>query len=480
MEDPGIRSERPAHNRSRSTGILKSIIKSTSRTPSPRKRAPTEVQNANNSSGIFQDRPGLGDLLPADHPHAGQAVLGDIQNKSTKSPRKTSESPKKKPGKLTLESWDDKRDTDITPAESALLSPQPRDYFAPKEKENTTPPRSSTTDSYAPIWAQFTSHPNQEISRLQKQGINAKSNVKDEHEKYRPQSGSPVKQQSGRDPVEHDICRRDTKPSIPEPTPGLSRSAAMENIQRPQSTPVTPALASPKKRSKVMAAVAKLNGTATDQPVERQLEGKELDDQFEAVLVSRNIPEHRRPQMRGLDVRIKRDFVKHDQTETSPVDDRDSSSKSVLAQFKSGKGERSARKRAESSADDASFDDDKGSPSKRSRSRSRTFTFSKRSRSNSRPRSLMSLKNLSSSSVNSVGADKSLEARDRPQPAVPEDFTSYLKMEQKPQRVEVGKIHKLRLLLRNETVAWVDTFISCGGMTGLVGLLRRIMEVEWR
>jgi len=41
-------------------------------------------------------------------------------------------------------------------------------------------------------------------------------------------------------------------------------------------------------------------------------------------------------------------------------------------------------------------------------------------------------------------------------------------------------LHKLRLLLRNETVEWVDNFIKDGGMTELVGLLHRIMEMEWR
>ena len=51
---------------------------------------------------------------------------------------------------------------------------------------------------------------------------------------------------------------------------------------------------------------------------------------------------------------------------------------------------------------------------------------------------------------------------------------------QRPQDVEIGKLHKLRLLLRNETVDWVDTFIRQGGMTELVGLLYRIMEMEWR
>lgn len=60
------------------------------------------------------------------------------------------------------------------------------------------------------------------------------------------------------------------------------------------------------------------------------------------------------------------------------------------------------------------------------------------------------------------------------------EFINYLKKNPKPQDVEVGKLHKLRLLLRNETVEWVNTFIQDGGMLELVALLHRIMEIEWR
>jgi hypothetical protein len=46
--------------------------------------------------------------------------------------------------------------------------------------------------------------------------------------------------------------------------------------------------------------------------------------------------------------------------------------------------------------------------------------------------------------------------------------------------VEVGKMHKLRLLLRNETVQWVNDFITEGGMDEIVQLLYRIMKMTWR
>lgn len=62
----------------------------------------------------------------------------------------------------------------------------------------------------------------------------------------------------------------------------------------------------------------------------------------------------------------------------------------------------------------------------------------------------------------------------------PADFVAYLRKVRQPQQVEVGRLHKLRLLLRNETVAWTDEFVRQGGMKEIVDLLHRIMEVEWR
>lgn len=64
--------------------------------------------------------------------------------------------------------------------------------------------------------------------------------------------------------------------------------------------------------------------------------------------------------------------------------------------------------------------------------------------------------------------------------ADPADFVHYLREVQKPEIVEVSKLHKLRILLRNETVAWVESFISNDGMDQLVDLLYRILKVEWR
>lgn len=60
----------------------------------------------------------------------------------------------------------------------------------------------------------------------------------------------------------------------------------------------------------------------------------------------------------------------------------------------------------------------------------------------------------------------------------PATYIPYL--QHQPQDVEVGKIQKLKQMLRNETVEWVDGFIVDGGMDEILALLYRILDLEWR
>lgn len=64
--------------------------------------------------------------------------------------------------------------------------------------------------------------------------------------------------------------------------------------------------------------------------------------------------------------------------------------------------------------------------------------------------------------------------------ATADDFIMYLQRVDRPEEIEVAMLHKLRLLLRNETVAWVQDFESKGGMTEVMKLLQRTMAIEWR
>ena len=192
--------------------------------------------------------------------------------------------------------------------------------------------------------------------------------------------------------------------------------------------------------------------------------------------------------MMALDTNVKADFIKHDKSGSASNLDGLSSNAS---------GERPIGKRSKTTDGNVGQNEElpnighPGSPTKKLRPRSRTFTFSKgdfspsRKQKAERPISQTIPNELaqpgSSKSLTSSGAAQALAFINRaPKPAVPEEFISYLRKVREPELVEVGKLHKLRQLLRNETIAWVDAFITKGGMAETVGLLHRIMEVEWR
>lgn len=195
--------------------------------------------------------------------------------------------------------------------------------------------------------------------------------------------------------------------------------------------------------------------------------------------------------MRKLDPTIKAEFIKNGAEEASQAEESPSKKTSAWSTFRRG--------RTKSTADQQQPATGQGSsPSKRGRSRGRTVTGnddaasspSKRNRSRSRPRSLFSLKNLSSNSINKAGLDGSAESKEGPlSPREGEasdslrrsaDFVDYLRTTPNVQDVEIGKLHKLRLLLRNESVSWVDTFILNDGMKQLLDLFQRIKKLEWR
>jgi hypothetical protein len=183
-----------------------------------------------------------------------------------------------------------------------------------------------------------------------------------------------------------------------------------------------------------------------------------------------------RDKMRSLDTNIKADFIQKDRTEN-------------ITPLSGGAGE-SRRGRGKESQEDSQAEDRKGS---RSRSRSRGFAFKgpsspgKKLRRDSeassrRPRSVDLSQPVGVYTTLSTNASTAslAEAAAVDTAADPSDFVHYLREIQKPEMVEVGKVHKLRLLLRNETVQWVNDFITEGGMDEIVQLLYRIMKMTWR
>lgn len=182
--------------------------------------------------------------------------------------------------------------------------------------------------------------------------------------------------------------------------------------------------------------------------------------------------------MRSLDTNIKADFILKDRTENATPHTASSGANDST-------GRRGRRKEHKEERQNY---DSKGS---RSRSRSRGFSFSKGSSSPKkrpdsgsfyrRPKSAdYSLPAGFSKLLTPNASTTSLSATARDTATDPSDFVHYLREIQKPEMVEIGKIHKLRILLRNETVSWVDAFIADGGMDEIVQLLYRIMKVEWR
>ncbi|KAF7592449.1 hypothetical protein BBP40_000230 [Aspergillus hancockii] len=224
--------------------------------------------------------------------------------------------------------------------------------------------------------------------------------------------------------------------SKPEPRPGTE--------QQPEQ--------SPKKVSRVQAAISAFNAKEREADLQRRLNAKDLESEFEKLL---------------------------DKAEST-----NSASASVHTNDSTGR-----RGRRKEQKEDRYNRDSKGS---QSRSRSRGFSFSKGTSSpkKQRPESGSSHRRPKSADFSQPGLSKlltpttsttSLSATACQDTAAdPSDFVHYLREIQKPEMIEIGKIHKLRLLLRNETVSWVDTFIVDGGMDEIVQLLYRIMKVEWR
>ncbi|KAJ9635131.1 hypothetical protein H2199_008617 [Coniosporium tulheliwenetii] len=415
----------------------------------------------------------------------------------------------------------------------------------PKDKENTTPPSSAATAMHTPIWAEFSSQRFDEVTITTSVPLNDLDlrHVGEEIALYTPQDYSPSKQRNFGVRELPSLQKRAPRPkSAYLPSTG-SAASFMETISRKLSNEHTPTLAHKgepagearqtsgersridtlgmallrrsnsekrkasseqpkegvtvaKRGNRVMAAVAALNGKVKEAET-AVLDEEKISTDFEAMLDSRNIPDHMRPSMRALTLRVKADLVKQNQLPPS------SSAKDLSSGFplweepmKKAQGQSQARKPSDGEENTRVLSDGSNSANtqKRSRPRSKTFTFSKGGSSptekqdsdarkaEKRSSKLIEIPRVTSSTslaAPAVAQSKGFFSR-TPKPAVPEDFVSYLRKVQQPQIVEVGKLHKLRLLLRNETVAWVDSFIRQGGMTEIVSLLHRIMQVEWR
>ena len=217
---------------------------------------------------------------------------------------------------------------------------------------------------------------------------------------------------------------------------------------------------------------------------------QEVESAFEKVLDSLNIAQNLRDNMRSLKADVKVNLIRSERVGSG------SSTSSAVQEMSDVRG--SARSPYKRDKDLPKTQDDKEDKRSRSRSRprSRILTMSKRdetaqtkqdkhensTRSRSKSRSKVidgsSSRPVSSRSLASTTSLHLLATTDSA--TRPGDFIHYLREVQKPELVDVGKLHKLRILLRNESITWTDSFVTKGGMDELISLLYRIAKIEWR
>lgn len=263
----------------------------------------------------------------------------------------------------------------------------------------------------------------------------------------------------------------------------------------------------------------------TPSPFDLPVDPNNIDAHLEALLDRRNIPEHQRYKMRNLANAIKMELIRQDWAEErskrqQQAADRPQSNDSARSASGNSDQKAATNTPAPASTDEGSA----GKSTKSKHSRVKSMTFSKVTRGRSRDRgsndstkrpkspgaplkkknegtlgrhlrsksteSFVNMGNGNGAAATSPDAASSANSSNPitgffakatgPQQNSPADFVTYLRTVQAPEKMEVGKLHKLRLLLRNETVAWIEDFIDQGGMEEVVGLLHRIMAVEWR
>ena len=357
--------ERPHHRRNKSAAVLQSIMpksKTHKRTPSEdtRQGRGQLKDEINSHSSLISDTTVI---LPPNHPHAGR-ILGERQhNNNTPPPRRAidtaneRQSPmhKKTLSTVSLRSAgrdkeDKAKDKTKEKAKAKSQVTRPKDNPAlgtprksksttnltavfskskaakqdgdvavvPKDKENTTPPSSSTAGANTPIWAEFVSSKSHETNTTTKVPLNDKRALAKELEMYMPKEYSPSKQRNFYGYDQPTLARQRPKSevlhdngSVPSMFETLSskvssdrpssrgqhlaetrRSSSEEkvaaNTKPTEQRSKKPGLFATKRGSRVMAAVAALNNkTSLEAEVKPKVDPKQIDAEFEAVLVSR-------------------------------------------------------------------------------------------------------------------------------------------------------------------------------------------------
>lgn len=525
--------QRPGHRRGASskTNILRALVSSKSRPASPE----STIASAN------QDDKTQNPSLRASVDHRG--VLGERQNNAgllspPASPSKKKSEPKKSKSSSNLASVFARMNRS-----SRDLSKMASEEKTKENKENASPVlQQQTMAPPTPIWAQMASRNSSAESRPHpsSRGKQSSHHLLAEIDRYTPKEYDVSKQRNFDDPSLRPSLSKPRPQSYQSSTndsmfsafgrrvsgdkssiEGRQSGDANRRLHKAQNSVTMgererilvgnaidrktsggsaelPAgkekLNMTKRGGRVMAAVAMLQGKTHERSISKEkdkeeapLDPKAVDAQFEAVLAARNIAEPMRQKMRCLTLRVKADFIRQDQGAGKA--DNHSPHGSITSLEKANQSHHTTETKVPLK------DEDDEKATKRSRTRSRTFTFSRgkkeqkdggspakkpRSQSRSRPTSIIIPSGNASRTDLAPSTPTGSFGRKTAAPAIPGDYITYLRQNQDPTKVEVGRLHKLRILLRNETVSWVDTFIAQDGMHEIIELLKRTMAIEWR
>jgi len=188
-----------------------------------------------------------------------------------------------------------------------------------RDKENTTPPTSAVATTHTPIWAELSSIRNpQELTTTTSIPLNDQRTYDEEIALYTPQDYSPSKQRNfGAAAVPTLGRRQQVRPLSLQLPKSASASAFMNTLSRKTSNERPSQITEESRQarsgyersvsrgrdlarkssaeelcernaqpnSKVMAAVAALNGKTRDAVLEAKMDPKRVDEELEAVMV---------------------------------------------------------------------------------------------------------------------------------------------------------------------------------------------------
>ncbi|GAW21944.1 hypothetical protein ANO14919_114710 [Xylariales sp. No.14919] len=326
--------------------------------------------------------------------------------------------------------------------------------YTRKDKENQTPPSSVTPQetSRPPIYAQFSS------GALERQNGLVENNDNFSNASSSDRSGNLRVKARPKSYHSQYTTSRDTQQTTVASNDSGNTKSSPSKIQRGLKI--------------FTSGTGSKNKSSSTESSEFVVNPQDIDRHLEAMLDRRNIPEHQRYKMRNLADTIKMEFIRQDWAETKGMNavrpSSHDSDRSMTAPQDAGKR---SRGRSFTLSRNSGKKSDSRSPTKKTKGEG---TLGRHFRTRSTD-SLASERPSSAGSSSGSGILSKMKLQQGPM-----DYVNYLRKVQQPEVVEVGKLHKLRLLLRNETVAWTEEFIRQGGMQEIVGLLHRIMEVEWR